>query len=114
MVLGEHAGEKAVLPQMTGTVDADVVVLRVTAVEAAAEDGEGVFAVRDGDQVDVVGHEAPTQEADFGVDEIVAEEREVGDAILVGGKGLAAVDAPLGDVARNAWKDTAVTPWHSK
>jgi hypothetical protein len=55
---------------------------------------------REGDEMHMVGHEAPAQEAGLGVLEVLAQKAEVGGTVLIGRKGLAAIHAPLGDMAR--------------
>jgi hypothetical protein len=44
--------------------------------------------------------------------QVFAQEAEVGGAILVGRESLAAVDAPLGDMAGQTGENTAVAAWH--
>jgi hypothetical protein len=108
----ERAGEVAVLPEVADAAVAGVVVLGVATLEAAQEDGEGVGALREGDEVDMVGHEAPAEEADAGFGQVLEEEGEVGFAVGVGGKGVAAVDAALGDVAGDAGQKAALAAGH--
>ena len=62
MILLEHAGEKTILPEVAGPGTPDVIVLRVAAVNAAQQYRQGVLALRHGDEVNVVGHEAICQE----------------------------------------------------
>ena len=55
---------------------------------------------RNSDEMDMVGHQAPTQQAGLGVLQVLAQEAKVSRAVLIGGEGFAAIDSPLGDVAR--------------
>jgi hypothetical protein len=47
----------------------------------------------------VVGHEAQSQQRDFRLAEVVAEDAQVGEAVLRAGESFATVDSPLRDVA---------------
>ena len=48
----------------------------------------------------------------MGVLEALAQEAEVGGAVLAGREGFAAIDAPLGDMAGRAGHYTAAATWH--
>jgi hypothetical protein len=112
MMGADQTAEEAILPQMARASCAGVVILGVTSVDAAQEDGQGVVALRHGDQVDVVGHEAPSQQTHLRVGEVLAQESKIGEMILVGGKGAAAVHSPLGDMAGHTGKHTTIMSWH--
>jgi hypothetical protein len=71
-------------------------------VNAPQQNRQGVFALREGDEMHMVRHEAPAQEAGLGVLEVLAQKAEVGGTVLVGREGLAAINAPLGDMARSS------------
>ena len=111
---GEGARVEAVLPEVSGAAAAGIDHLGVAAVGAAEEDGEGVFAVGDGDEVDVVGHEAVGEEADAGVGEVGGEEVEVDTAVGLGEEDVLVVGAALGDVVGATWEDDASISWHDK
>lgn len=109
---GEGAGVEAVLPEVAGAVAAGIDHLGVAAVGAAEEDGEGVLVFGDGDEVDVIGHEAEGEEADAGVWEVGGEEVEVDAAVGLGEEDVLVVGAALGDVVGAAWEDDASISWH--
>ncbi|SPE40495.1 hypothetical protein SBA3_3770012 [Candidatus Sulfopaludibacter sp. SbA3] len=112
VLLIEHAGEEAILPEVSVAAGAGVEVLGVAAMDAAQQHRQGVLAVGHGDQVHMIGHQAPSQEADFGIGEVLAKESQVDGAVLIGRKGFAAVDAPLGDVAWQPWQHTSIASRH--
>lgn len=109
---GQGAAVVAVLPEVAGAVALGVDHLGVAAVGAAEEDGEGVFVFGDGDEMDVVGHLAPGEEADLGVGEIFAEQAEVGGVIGVTEEDALAVGAALDDVIGDSGEDTAGISGH--
>jgi hypothetical protein len=80
--------------------------------DAAQEDGQRVLTLGDGDEVYVVGHEAVREHGGPGPGEVLADEAEIGGAVLGRGKSFATADAPLGDVARNSRDYTTVPSWH--
>ena len=51
-------------------------------------------------------------EAGLGVLEALAQEAEVGGAVLAGREGFAAIDAPPGDMAGRPGHYTAAATWH--
>ena len=108
----ERAGEEAVLPEVSGPARADVVVLGVTAVDATQQDGQRVLVFRDGDEVDVIGHQAEADDPDACISEVFAEEAEVGQVVVGRGEGGAAVDAALGDVAGDVGQQRAIPSGH--
>ena len=81
--------------------------------DAPQEHAQGVLGGGHGNEVNVVGHEAPTQDAHAGVGQILLEQAEIGLPVGVAGKGLATVDAPLSDVAGRAWQHAALPSWHN-
>jgi hypothetical protein len=68
-------------------------VLGVSSVNAAEQDGERVLATRNGDEMNMVRREAERKNG---------KKAEVGLAILVGGEGGAPGDAALSDMAGDA------------
>jgi hypothetical protein len=55
----------------------------------------------------MIAHQAPGQNADIGVLQILAQQAQIGMAILAGRKGLAAVDAALSDVTGDSGEKAA-------
>ena len=78
---------------------------RVLAVQALEGAGERVVAVRDGDQVDVVGHQAVAQDRQAVVPGVIGQEIEVELVVLGPEKGLLAIVAALCDVVRQSGDD---------
>jgi len=76
--------------------------------------GEGVLLLGDGDEVDVIRHEAVAEDGDAVVPGVVFEELEV-EAVVFGAEvcGLAVVTA-LGDVVGDAWENQAWRTWHTR
>lgn len=74
-------------------------------VGAAQRGGHGVGALRHGDQVNVLGHEAVSPEAQRSVVGVVPQEVEI-EAIVLGiEEDLLALVSALGDVVRKIFKD---------
>jgi hypothetical protein len=86
----------------------------ILGVNAAEGAGEGVLLLGDGDEVDVIRHEAVAEDGDAVVTGVVFEELEV-EAVVFGAEvcGLAVVTA-LGDVVGDAWEDQAREAWHTR
>ena len=89
------------------------VILRVTPVDPVEEHSQRVVAIRHGDEMNMVGHEAPSQEADTGAGQVFSQEMNIGGTVLVGREGLAAVDAALGDMASHVGEHASVAAGHS-
>jgi hypothetical protein len=103
---------EAVLPEVAAAVAAGVDHLGVAAVCAAEEDGEGVLVFGDGDEVDVIGHEAEGEEADACVGEVGGEVVEVDAAVGLGEEDVLVVGAALGDVVGATGEDDTSISWH--
>ena len=112
VVAVQGAGEEAVLPEVSGAAGPDVVVLGVTPVDAAQQDGQRVVAFGHGDEMDVVGHQTEAEKPRAGVGEVFGEEAQIGDAVLTRGEGVAPVDAALGDMAGDAGQQRAISSRH--
>ena len=68
---------------------------------------EGVRALGDGDEVDVIRHEAVAEDSDAMVTGIVLEQLEVEPVVFGPEIGLLAVVPAVGDVVRNTWQNQA-------
>ncbi len=86
----------------------------VPGVDAAEGAGEGVLLLGDGDEVDVIRHEAVAEDGDAVVTGVVFEELEV-EPVVFGPEvcGLAVVTA-LGDVVGDAWENQARRAWRPR
>ncbi len=113
MVRRQDAGEEPVLPQMSRSSCAGVVILRVAPVDPPQEHAQGVLGGGHGDEVNVVGHQTPTQDAHAGVGQILLKESEIRLPVRVAGESLATVDSPLGDVARHSGQHATLPSWHN-
>ena len=60
MIRTQRAGKEAILPQVSATTHAGVVILRVASVNSAQQNAQRILTGRHGDQMNVVGHQAPT------------------------------------------------------
>jgi hypothetical protein len=85
----------------------------VAAMNAAEENAAGVLAGGHGKEMDVVGHQTPTQQGHAGIDAIFSQKPQVGQAIRFRGKGLAAIDAVLREVARHSRQHATLGSWHN-
>ena len=83
---------------MAGAVVVVVEVLGIVEVGAADGFGEGVLLVWSGDEVDVVGHEAPGQDVEAVFVGLFSEHGKVGAVVFVGVEDLLAIVTALGDV----------------
>jgi hypothetical protein len=83
-------------------------------VDAAEGAGEGVLLLGDGDEVDVIRHEAVAEDGDAVVAGVVFEELEV-EPVVFGAEvcGLAVVTV-LGDVVGDAWENQARRTWQTR
>ena len=73
---------------------------------------EGVRALRYGDEVNVIRHEAVAEDGDAMVTGIVLEELEVEPVVFGPEIGLLAVVPALSDVMRNTWQNQARQSGH--
>jgi len=80
-----------------------VVVAGVVGVRGPKCVGHRIGAFRDGDEVNVVGHEAIGEDAEVGVRVKLAEEVEVEGVVAVVEEDLLAAVAALGDVVGDVW-----------
>ena len=62
--------------------------------------------------MDMVGHQAPAEQPDSGMRKILLQQPELRKAVVVRGKGLAAVHSALRDVTGNSGEDTTIAPRH--
>ena len=99
--------------KMAGAARSDIEVLRVASVYAAQQHAQRVCLLRQDDQMNVVGHEAPAEQTDWRVSQVVAQQSQVGVTIEVGLKNGTAVDTALRDMVRDAVEDAALSSWHN-
>ena len=112
MVAVQGGREEAILPQVTASFPLVIQVDRVFIMCAAQSAGQRTLVLGDGDQVDVVRHQAPAEHPQAVPLGVMAQEREAGATIPVAEEDLLAVVAPLGDVVRDARRDHARDAWH--
>jgi hypothetical protein len=84
------------------TVKADVQPAGIVALGVAHGERERVGARRDGNQVDVVRHQAVTEDAQLAISGVSGQQGQVGLAVFVVKEEIAAEVAALGDVVRAA------------
>jgi hypothetical protein len=63
--------------------------------------------------MNVVGHEAPTEQTSLRLDLVVAKQAQVSEAIAPGFEDRAAIDAALGDVMGYVFDNAALSAWHN-
>ena len=63
--------------------------------------------------MNVIGHQAPSEQASLGVDQVIAEQAQVGVAIEFNLKDRTAVHAALSDVVGHTVDDAALSSWHN-
>ena len=120
-ILGHHpnvavfdrAGIEPRLPDVAAGSTAGVPVARVCRIGASQDAGHGVRALGDGQQVDVIGHQAirPDDQAELAA--VLPEHVEVDGAVLIGEKGGLPAISPGGYVVRKARHDNAGETGHS-
>jgi hypothetical protein len=86
---------------------------RVLAVQALEGAGKRVVAMRDGDQVDVVGHQAVAQDRQAVVPRVIGQEIEVELVVFGPEKGLLTIVAALRDVVRQPGDDESRRSGHT-
>ena len=102
--MGQVHGEggKTFLPEVAAPVFTKVDAAGVAAVGLADGPRQGVFAGGDGDQVDVVRHQAPGPDLDPALVAPFGHQGEIGPVVVVAEEGLLATITPLGDVMGDA------------
>ena len=78
----QHAGEKAILPQVADPFGSRVVVLRITPRHVAHQDAQGVLSFWHRNEMNVVGRQAIAQHMHAGFGKVLAKQPEVGMTIL--------------------------------
>lgn len=110
--LSDRARVEPVLPQMPAA-PAEAVGAQGKAVVGLADGlGHRIVAGRDGDEVDVVGHQAPAEHVESVLAALEAKRVEVEEPIGVGEENGLAVVAALGDVVRYADRHHPRLPGH--
>ena len=94
------AGVEAILPEVSAVTGSEVEALGVDQVGLADGQGHGAFVAGDGNQVDMVGHQAIAKDAKVVFAALAVEGLEVEEAVGVGAENSLAVIAALGDVVR--------------
>jgi len=87
-------------------------ILGVKVVGAADCLRQSVAVGRRNDKVDVVGHQAVRHDADAVLRSLLAEERDIGPAVVVGEEHVLAVVTPLRDVVLVAADHDPCNAWH--
>ena len=103
---------KAPLPEVAAPAPAEIDAARVVAVGFADGEAQGLLALGHGDEVDVVGHEAPAPDPNAMALAMLGEQLDVGHVVALAEKGLLAAVAALGDVVREAGGDDAGESGH--
>jgi hypothetical protein len=94
-------GVKAILPEMAAASVQAVDVLRVNPMCSADRPGEGIGSSRDGDEMDVIVHQAVAEDGDAVAGALVGEELQVGAAVVIDEEDVLAIVAPLREMM---WK----------
>lgn len=114
VVFIEGGGKKAILPEVAGSFVEAVDVSRVEVVGSADGAGQGVDSRGDGDQVDVVAHQAIAEDREAVEVALRFEQREVNLSILIDEKDVLPVIAPLGNMVGDIRDDDSCYAWHMR
>ena len=68
---------------------------------------------RNRDQVDVIGHQAPSEDADIIPPGVVAKYLKIADSVLIGEEDVLPIVAALGYVMSDAGKHESRSAWHA-
>ena len=104
---------KSGLPEVAGAGMAGVGVLGIAAVDAAEEHRQGVGMLRNHNKMNVIGHKAPSQDANAAVALAFAHEVEVDTAVGNGAEDDLAIGAPLGDMVGESGDHVAGVARHT-
>src|SRR5258708_37555236 len=97
---------------MTSPPSACVVVLRITPMHPAQHDAQRILSRRKGYQMDMVGHQAPSQQLNAGIAEIFPDQPQIGQTVYVDRKRLMPIHTALRNMAGNPRKYTSVSSRH--
>lgn len=100
MTLAQKAGKVPLLPQVTAPMPPGIQVLRIAPMNSPEQHRQRIRPLRHHHQVDMIGHQAVSQNAAFRVGELFPHQRQVH---LIVGRAIEhslAITPPLGDVIR--------------
>lgn len=103
----EQAGSIA-----TGDVGVRVVVLRIAPMHAAQQDAQGIGTFGHGDQMHVIGHQTPAEQADAGIGQVEAKQAQVSMTIVDSRECLPSVYAALRNMVRRSRKNRPISSRH--
>lgn len=86
VISGKRTGIEAILPKMAGTVALHIESLGIPAVDPPEENSKRIGVFGNGDNVDVIRHEAICEDAHSSVREIIPKKRQIVPAIRDGEK----------------------------
>jgi hypothetical protein len=101
----ESAGIEAVLPEMSHAVTTGIEIKSVTAMSAAQRYGEGLRLLWCRDEVDMVAHQAISENAKASLRAVGLEAIQICATVGIGEENALLVDAALRDVVRHAHGD---------
>ena len=114
MALIESAGVETVLPEMAAAFVAAVGVLGVKEVGSAQSASQRIGRAGDGDEVNMVAHQAITEDVKVVLAALVAQEFEVDAPVLIVQEHILAVIAALGDVVGDTGDNNTCDSGHER
>ncbi len=109
----QRAGEKAVLPQVSTPVLAAVQFERILRVGLPDGEGERILALGNGDQVNVIRHQAPSENTDAVTLRLEMQELQIEGTVVIGKEDVLPVIAALGNVVGCSGKNESGSAGHA-
>ena len=107
----QRAGEEPVLPHVPHPLLLAILLERILGMGVSERQSDGRSVIGNNDQMNVIGHEAPGQEAQTMAGRVLLEEFQVAQAITVGKENVFPVIASLSNVVRDTWRNK---PWAAR
>lgn len=107
MDLIQRARKESILPQVAATAVEPVDVLGVELVRAFQDVGQGGFAVRHDDEMDVIGHQAVTFYSQIKTFRRFGQEGQENLPVIIDEENILAIITPLGNVMSTTCNDNS-------
>jgi hypothetical protein len=100
MLVVQRTGKEAVLPQVAGAAVEAIYVLRIDLVDALEGEVQGVLAVRRGDQMKMIGHQAIALDLEAKARRRIPQKVQEYPPVIVHEENILTIVSPLGHVVR--------------
>lgn len=114
MAAAQRAGIEAVLPQVAAAAVQVIDILRIKKMGSADGLGQRLRIGRSGNEVDVIGHQAPAEDLKAVFFGLLFEDRQVHPPVVIDEEDILAVVTPLGNMVRYFGYCYACFSWHNR